>query len=88
VPDGASNDGKPAAGNRPVEVVFLVDGEVVRQRHVKLGVSDNGFFEIEEGLAEGQEIVTGGFLAISRELEDGKKIARGGAGSAAKPDKP
>lgn len=72
--------------NKPIEVVFVVDGDVVKQRPVKLGVSDNGFFEIEEGLEEGEKIVTGGFLAISRQLEDGKKISKAGAGS--KPKKP
>lgn len=73
-----SSSGKKEPQNRPVEVVFVVEGDVVRQQQVKLGVSDNDFFEIEEGLSEGQEIVTGGFLAISRELEDGKKISRSG----------
>jgi HlyD family secretion protein len=55
-----------------------VDGDKVRQQSVTLGVSDNGYFEIEDGLEEGREIVIGGFLAISRELQDGKKIVKGG----------
>ncbi len=82
---GKDKDGRV---NRPIEVVFVLDGDVVRQQPVKLGVSDNGFFEIEEGLEEGQEIVTGGFLAISRELDDGKKITRSGAASGDKSEKP
>lgn len=64
--------------NKPIEVVFVVDGDKVRQQSVTLGVSDNGYFEIEDGLEEGREIVIGGFLAISRELQDGKKIVKGG----------
>ncbi len=68
-----------AKNNRPVEVVFVVEENKVRQQPVTLGISDNGFFEIENGLEEGQEIVVGGFLAISRELQDGKKIIKGGA---------
>jgi HlyD family secretion protein len=74
--------------NKPIEVVFVVEGDLVRQQPVKLGISDNSHFEIEEGLKEDQEIVTGGFLAISRQLEDGKKIVRGGPGGPAKPPTP
>ena len=86
--DDATGKGKDERANRPVEVVFVVEDDVVRQQPVKLGVSDNGFFEIEEGLEEGQEIVTGGFLAISRDLEDGKKINRGGSDTTKKPPTP
>ncbi len=74
--------------NKPIEVVFIVEGDLVRQQPVKLGISDNSHFEIEAGLKEDQEIVTGGFLAISRQLEDGKKIVRGGPGGPAKPPTP
>jgi HlyD family secretion protein len=80
-PDKASStaSSKKENSNRPVEVVFVVEEDTVRQQPVKLGISDNGYFEIEEGLEEGEEIVIGGFLAISRELEDGKSIKKGGA---------
>ena len=64
--------------NRPVEVVFVVENNMVRQQAVKLGISDNGYFEIKEGLKENWEIVTGGFLAISRELQDGDKVSQDG----------
>ena len=69
---------KDKDSNKPVEVVFVVDGDKVRQQPVTLGISDNGYFEIEDGLEEGEEIVIGGFLAVSRELQDGKKISKGG----------
>lgn len=73
---------------KPIEVVFRAEGDVARQQPVKLGISDNSHFEIEEGLSEGQEIISGGFLAISRLLEDGKKIVRGGPGVSGGPGKP
>jgi len=44
---------------------------------VKIGISDDDYWEITEGLTEGQEVVFGGYKAISRELEDGKKIRKG-----------
>lgn len=83
----STNKSKKEKSNRPVEVVFVVEDNKVKQQPVKLGISDNGYFEIEEGLEEGQEIVTGGFLAISRELQDGKKVTKGGT-IPAQPKKP
>jgi len=62
---------------RPIEVVFVKDGDRVRMVPVKRGISDDNYIEITEGLEEGQEVVSGGFKAISRELEDGKKIRVG-----------
>jgi len=90
-PKSARGDDDKEDGDRskkPVEVVFVVAGDTVRQQPVKLGVSDNGYFEIKEGLKDGDEIVTGGFLAISRELEDGKKIKKSGSGASSAPAKP
>ena len=38
------------------------------------GISDDAYVEITEGLAEGEEIVSGGYKAINRELEDSKAV--------------
>lgn len=62
---------------KPIEVVFLRDGETVRAVPVKRGISDEDYSEIIEGLQEGQEVVSGGYKAISRDLEDGKKVKLG-----------
>lgn len=62
---------------KPVEVVFLHEGETVRSLPVKRGISDENYSEIVEGVQEGQEIVSGGYKAISRDLEDGKKVKKG-----------
>lgn len=72
---------KPGDGPKPVEVVFLADGEQARLKPVQRGISDDNYTEILDGLTEGQEVVSGGFKAISRELEDGKTIRRGTAGA-------
>jgi HlyD family secretion protein len=64
---------------KPVEVVFVVDGKRVKMVPVKIGICDNDYWEITNGLTEGQEVVSGGYKAISRELEDGKKIRKGKA---------
>lgn len=68
-------DKKPKA----LEVVFVVEGDKVRQQPVKIGISDETHWEIVEGLKEGEEIVTGGFKAVTRELEEGRRIRKGGA---------
>jgi HlyD family secretion protein len=62
---------------KPIEVVFVMDGERVKMVPVKIGISDDSYWEITEGLQEGQEVVSGGYKAISRDLEDGKKIKKG-----------
>lgn len=62
---------------KPVEVVFVVNGNRVKMVPVKVGISDDDYFEITDGLCEGQEIVSGGYRAISRDLEDDARIQKG-----------
>ena len=75
---------KEESGHKPMEVVFLHEGDSVRMAGVKRGISDDNYTEIVEGLREGQAVVSGGYKAISRELEDGKKVKKGSG----KPSKP
>lgn len=57
---------------KPIDVVFAVEDGKAKMIPVKRSISDDAFYEITEGLAEGQEVVTGSYKAIARELEDGK----------------
>lgn len=75
-------------GNKPVDVVFVVDGDHVKTVPVKIGISDDNYWEITDGLKVGDEIVVGGFRAVGRDLDDGKKITKGGGGAAAANAKP
>jgi HlyD family secretion protein len=75
----AKGDKKTGDAQRPVEVVFVVEADHVKTVPVKIGISDDNYWEITDGLKEGDEIVTGGYHAISRDLDDGKKIAKGTA---------
>lgn len=63
------------------EVVFVVEDDKVRMALVESGISDDNYYEIVEGVKEGDEVVSGNYRAI-RDLQDGKKIVRG------KPDMP
>jgi HlyD family secretion protein len=68
---------KKKEGPKQIDVVFVVDGDHVKMVPVKIGISDDNYWEITEGLQDGQEVVSGGFHAISHDLEDGKKIVKG-----------
>lgn len=74
----AKGDKKSKEAAKPTEVVFIVDGDHVKMVPVKIGISDDSYWEIVEGLKEGDEVVSGGYRAIGRDLEDGKKIRKGG----------
>jgi HlyD family secretion protein len=64
----------------PVEVVFVMNGVHAKMVPVKIGISDDNYWEITDGLTGGEEIVTGNYRAISHDLEDGKKIKIGSPG--------
>ena len=57
------------------ELVFVVqkDGKVKRVK-VKTDIQDINYIEVNEGLAEGDEVVTGPFNAISKTLKDGTVV--------------
>jgi len=76
--DGKSKDEKPKVkkGKRekPVEVVFLLEGNEVKKVKVETGISDDTYIEIISGLDGDEDIVSGPYRAISKELEDGAKV--------------
>ena len=87
----ATNTGKIAGKNspagklneatKPTDVVFAVEGDRVKAVAVKIGICDDNYWEITDGLTNGQEIVSGGYRAIGRDLQDGSKIHVGPAGA-------
>jgi HlyD family secretion protein len=83
-----TNDLSSAAGRKnsrdnakPIEVVFVTESDHAKMVPVKIGISDDAYWEITEGLHEGDEVVSGGYGAISRDLDEGKKVVRGKPGS-------
>ena len=75
----AQADKKSKETVKQIEVVFVVEGDHAKMTPVKIGISDDNYWEITEGLKEGQEVVSGSFRAITRELEDGRKVHKGPA---------
>jgi HlyD family secretion protein len=61
-------------GERPREIVFVVDNGAVKAVQVKRGISSDQYTEILEGLSDGAQVVSGSYKAINRELEDGTKV--------------
>jgi HlyD family secretion protein len=57
-----------------IRVVFILDGDKVKQRTVETGIADNATIEVKSGLKPGEEVVSGTYAAISRLLKDGSKV--------------
>ncbi len=56
-------------------VVFIKNGDKVRQQKVETGIADNTYIEIKKGLKPGDVVVSGSYTAISRKLKDGARVA-------------
>jgi len=58
-----------------LRVVFVKNGDKVRQQKVETGIADATYIEIKNGIKPGDEVVSGSYTAISRRLKDGAKVA-------------
>jgi HlyD family secretion protein len=63
-----------AARDSLQRVVFVREGDHVRQVPVETGIADNTYIEIKSGIKSGDEVVTGSFSIITRKLKDGMKV--------------
>jgi HlyD family secretion protein len=68
---------KPGEPVKPVQVVFVVEGDHVKAMPVQTGIEDDNYIEIISGLKEGQQVVSGGSKTINRELQDDSKVTVG-----------
>lgn len=76
----SQGDDRALAGNRGSErvqeyVFVLKEGKVILTA-VSSGIQDSNFIEIQSGLEQGDEVVTGPFRAISRTLKDGDAVRK------------
>lgn len=65
---------KKGKKDKMVEVVFVVQDGIAHMRPVKVGISDENYYEVLEGVSEGDEVVTGPFKILSRTLKDGERV--------------
>ncbi len=59
---------------KPVDVVFVVNGTKVEPAKVKIGISSDLDVEILEGLQPGQELVIGPYKTLAKDLMPGSTI--------------
>ncbi len=57
-----------------VEIVFRLEAGKAVARQVKTGIQSDELIEILDGLAEGDEVVTGSYRAISKDLVNGAVV--------------
>ena len=65
---------KKSNGNKPDEIVFVIEGGKAKSKVVKTGLSDDNYIEVKEGLKGSEEVVSGSYRAISRELKNGSLV--------------
>jgi HlyD family secretion protein len=58
----------------PIRVVFVVKEEIAKQVPVKTGISSDTEWEIIEGVAEDDEVVSGSYRILSKQLKDGDEV--------------
>jgi HlyD family secretion protein len=59
---------------KQIECVFTVENGKARLVPVTVGIQDNSYIEIKQGVKEGQEIITAPYSAISKFLKDGDLV--------------
>jgi HlyD family secretion protein len=64
---------EPDAKKRDIEGVFVVENGVATFREVKVGIAGQSHFVVENGLAEGETVVSGPFKTIS-DLADRTRV--------------
>ena len=69
-----------------VEVVFCLEQGKAVARQVKTGIQSDEWIEIEDGLKEGEEVVSGSYRAISKDLENGATVRVNNEKAPEKPD--
>jgi HlyD family secretion protein len=72
LPPGSDTIRHPAT-EREEEGVFVVRDDIATFRPVKVGIAGDEYFEVRDGLREGETIVAGTYQAI-RDLKDGDRV--------------
>lgn len=65
---GKSSSRSRSLNDEEFECVFVVQEGKAQLRKVKIGIQDDKYFEIKEGLSENDEIVSGPYAIISQKL--------------------
>lgn len=58
------------------ELIFVNENGIAKMKQVKTGISDFENIEILEGIAEGEEVISGPYFTVSKTLKDGDKVTQ------------
>lgn len=61
------------------EVVFVYENGKVKEAPVKIGISDDDYIELKDGVSAGTKIVIGPYTVLTKELQDGMEVQEKGA---------
>lgn len=62
--------------NKPVkEIVFLMDGDKVKEVTVETGLQDDAYIVVKKGLSEGDQVISGPYNTITNVLKDGDPVS-------------
>lgn len=68
----AREDTTAQGKEKPVkEIVFVLEGDKVKEVTVKSGLQDDAYIEIKEGIKEGTKVISGPYNTITNVLKDG-----------------
>lgn len=70
----SSNSEADAATDEKMEAVFLKVGEEAKLQPVKTGIQDDRNIQIQEGLEEGDVVITGPYNTVTKNLKAGDKV--------------
>ncbi|RMG65009.1 MAG: efflux RND transporter periplasmic adaptor subunit [Calditrichaeota bacterium] len=76
-PEKSSKEKTPPSAKKKAElteVVFVVKNGIAEMRPVKLGLSNDSYYEVLSGVEEGEAVVTGPYKILSRTLKDGQRV--------------
>lgn len=71
----AREDTTAEGKEKPVkEIVFVLEGDKVKEVTVKSGLQDDAYIEIKEGIKEGTKVISGPYNTITNVLKDGDMV--------------
>ncbi len=59
------------------EVVFIYENGKVKEVPVKIGISDDDYIELKDGVSAGAKVVIGPYTVLTKELQDGMEVEEG-----------
>jgi HlyD family secretion protein len=59
-----------------MECVFVYENGKAKLVKVKVGIQDDNYIQILEGLKDGDEVISGPYSMVSRIIRDGSRVSK------------